>query len=133
MGGLEKGGKDEASTKPGDRRRNVLKARRPQPVRGEEKTGEVEGAELTMGEDERGQEGEVAEPADEELLAGGGQGGRTIPIELQQLVEAETESAPREGEPEQVAREYEGEDQGACETKPEHEAGLARIAQQIAI
>jgi hypothetical protein len=83
LGAFEKSGKDEEDTD------KVDFAGVSQSGCGYEHGVEVPGAEDAVGEDEDRNEADVTEPADDELLSRGHDGGWTIFIELQEVMEAE--------------------------------------------
>jgi len=91
----------------------------------------VEGSEGMPGGPKRGQQGDVADPAEKELLPGGQQGGGPVGIKGEQLVQREARARPREDEEGEVAGDHQQQHASRGHRKPFEEPSLVRIAAEV--
>ena len=93
--------------------------------------GVVKGPEGAPGAPERGKEGDVTEPAEEEFLPGRHQGSWPVGIEGEQLVQGHADPHPGEDEEGKVSGDHEQQHTSGGHREPLEEATLVGIASQV--
>ena len=91
----------------------------------------VKGPEGAPREPERGEEGDVTESAEEELLPGRHQGGGPVGIEGEQLVQGHADTHPGEDEEGEVSGDHEQQHASGGHREPLEEATLVGVASEV--